>query len=85
MVSPSITTRKIALSVKQLTTSPFDEFALRVKAGARVTGKSREPPTSRVRGTRTGHRGLIHVPNCRLSTLTSTRHRSEGQLVTLKS
>lgn len=32
-------TRKIALSVKQLTTSPWDEFSQRVKAGARVTGK----------------------------------------------
>ncbi|HVL13179.1 MAG TPA: S1 RNA-binding domain-containing protein, partial [Gemmata sp.] len=31
--------RKIGLSLKQLTTSPWDEFAERVKAGARVKGK----------------------------------------------
>src|SRR6516162_6519689 len=31
--------RKIGLSLRQLTSSPFDEFASRVKAGARMKGK----------------------------------------------
>jgi small subunit ribosomal protein S1 len=55
-------TRKIALSVKQLTTSPWDEFAQRVKAGARVTGKvTRIADFGAFVELEPGIEGLIHV------------------------
>jgi small subunit ribosomal protein S1 len=54
--------RKIALSVKQLTTSPWDEFAQRVKAGARVTGKvTRIMDFGAFVELEPGIEGLIHV------------------------
>jgi small subunit ribosomal protein S1 len=55
-------TRKIGLSVKQLTTSPWDEFSQRVKAGARVTGKvTRITDFGAFVELEPGIEGLIHV------------------------
>jgi small subunit ribosomal protein S1 len=75
--------RKIALSVKQLTTSPFDEFATRVKAGARVTGKvTRTAEFGAFVELEPGVEGLIHVSE--LSTQRVRRVRDvvqEGQQV----
>jgi small subunit ribosomal protein S1 len=54
--------RKIGLSVKQLTTSPWDEFAKRVKAGARVIGKvTRIADFGAFVELEPGIEGLIHV------------------------
>lgn len=55
-------TRKIGLSVKALTTSPWDEFAKRVKAGARVIGKvTRIAEFGAFVELEPGIEGLIHV------------------------
>ena len=54
--------RKIGLSVKVLTTSPFDEFATRVKAGARLSGKvTRIADFGAFVELEPGIEGLIHV------------------------
>src|SRR5262245_17017613 len=75
--------RKIALSIKQLTTSPFDEFAQRVKAGARITGKvTRLADFGAFVELEPGVEGLIHVSE--LSTQRVRRVRDivqEGQAV----
>jgi small subunit ribosomal protein S1 len=75
--------RKIALSVKQLTTSPFDESATRVKAGARLTGKvTRTADFGAFVELEPGIEGLIHVSE--LSTQRIRRVRDvvqEGQQV----
>jgi small subunit ribosomal protein S1 len=75
--------RKIGLSVKQLTTSPFDEFATRVKAGARMTGKiTRTADFGAFVELEPGIEGLIHVSE--LSTQRIRRVRDvvqEGQQV----
>ncbi len=75
--------RKIGLSVKQLTTSPWDEFAERVKAGARATGKvTRVADFGAFVELEPGVEGLIHVSE--LSTQRVRRVRdvvSEGQSV----
>jgi small subunit ribosomal protein S1 len=75
--------RKIGLSLKQLTTSPWDEFATRVKAGARLTGKvTRVAEFGAFVELEPGVEGLIHV-----SELSNQRVRrvrdvvSEGQSV----
>jgi small subunit ribosomal protein S1 len=75
--------RKIGLSLKQLTTSPWDEFAERVKAGARITGKvTRVAEFGAFVELEPGVEGLIHV-----SELSNQRVRrvrdvvSEGQSV----
>jgi small subunit ribosomal protein S1 len=75
--------RKIGLSMKQLTVSPFEEFSQRVKAGARVKGKiSRIADFGAFVELEPGVEGLIHV-----SELSSQRTRrvrdivSEGQSV----
>ncbi|HJZ56664.1 MAG TPA: S1 RNA-binding domain-containing protein, partial [Gemmataceae bacterium] len=55
-------TRKIGLSVKQLTTSPWDEFSKRVKPGARVTGKvTRIADFGAFVELEPGIEGLIHI------------------------
>ena len=78
--------RKIALSVKQLTTSPWDEFAKRVKPGARVTGKvTRTADFGAFVELEPGIEGLIHVSE--LSTQRVRRVRdvvSEGQAVVVE-
>lgn len=75
--------RKIGLSMKQLTTSPFEEFAKRVKAGARARGKvSRIADFGAFVELEPGVEGLIHVSE--LSTQRTRRVRdivSEGQSV----
>jgi len=75
--------RKIGLSIKQLTTSPFDEFATRVKAGARLTGKvTRIADFGAFVELEPGIEGLIHVSE--LSTQRIRRVRDvvqEGQAV----
>jgi small subunit ribosomal protein S1 len=75
--------RKIGLSVKQLTTSPFDDFAARVKAGARMTGKvTRTADFGAFVELEPGIEGLIHVSE--LSTQRIRRVRDvvqEGQSV----
>ena len=75
--------RKIGLSVKQLTTSPFDEFATRVKSGARMTGKvTRIADFGSFVELEPGIEGLIHVSE--LSTQRIRRVRDvvqEGQSV----
>jgi small subunit ribosomal protein S1 len=75
--------RKIGLSVKQLTTSPFDEFAARVKAGARISGKvTRTADFGAFVELEPGVEGLIHVSE--LSTQRVRRVREvvqEGQQV----
>ncbi len=75
--------RKIGLSIKQLTTSPFDEFATRVKAGARMTGKvTRTAEFGAFVELEPGIEGLIHVSE--LSTQRIRRVRDvvqEGQSV----
>lgn len=54
--------RKIGLSVKQLTTSPFDDFAKRVQAGARLTGRvTRTADFGAFVELEPGIEGLIHV------------------------
>jgi len=74
--------RKIGLSMKQLTVSPFEEFAKRVKAGARITGKvTRIADFGAFVELEPGVEGLIHVSE--LSTQRVRRVRdivSEGQL-----
>lgn len=75
--------RKIGLSLRTLTTSPWDEFAQEVKAGARVTGKvTRVADFGAFVELRPGVEGLIHVSE--LSTQRVRRVRdivSEGQAV----
>ena len=75
--------RKIGLSIKQLTTSPFDDFAARVKAGARLTGKvTRTAEFGAFVELEPGIEGLIHVSE--LSTQRIRRVRDvvqEGQSV----
>ncbi|MCI0700281.1 MAG: S1 RNA-binding domain-containing protein [Planctomycetia bacterium] len=75
--------RKIGLSMKQLTVSPFEEFAKRVKAGARMSGKvSRIADFGAFVELEPGVEGLIHVSE--LSTQRVRRVRdivSEGQQV----
>jgi small subunit ribosomal protein S1 len=75
--------RKIGLSVKQLTASPFDDFAKRVKAGARLTGKvTRTADFGAFVELEPGIEGLIHVSE--LSTQRIRRVRDvvqEGQSV----
>jgi small subunit ribosomal protein S1 len=78
--------RKIGLSVKQLTTSPWDEFASRVKAGARVTGKvTRTADFGAFVELEPGVEGLIHISE--LSTQRVQRVRdvvAEGQFVNVE-
>ena len=78
--------RKIGLSVKQLTTSPFDEFATRVKPGARLTGKvTRTAEFGAFVELEPGIEGLIHVSE--LSTQRIRRVRDvvqEGQPVNVE-
>lgn len=75
--------RKIGLSMKQLTVSPFEEFAKRVKAGSRVKGKvSRIADFGAFVELEPGVEGLIHVSE--LSAQRTRRVRdvvSEGQPV----
>lgn len=75
--------RKIALSLKALTKSPWDEFSQRVKAGARATGKvTRVADFGAFVELEPGVEGLIHVSE--LSTQRVRRVRdivSEGQTV----
>lgn len=76
-------TRKISLSLRAMTTSPWDEFAERVKAGARLTGKvTRIADFGAFVELEPGVEGLIHVSE--LSTQRVRRVRdivSEGQSV----
>jgi len=75
--------RKIGLSVKELSTSPFTEFAGRVKAGARITGKvTRTAEFGAFVELEPGVEGLIHISE--LSTQRIRRARDvveEGQMV----
>jgi small subunit ribosomal protein S1 len=75
--------RKIGLSLKQLTTSPWDEFATRVRVGARITGKvTRISDFGAFVELEPGIEGLIHISE--LSTQRVRRVRdivSEGQTV----
>jgi small subunit ribosomal protein S1 len=75
--------RKIGLSVKALTTSPWDEFGTRVKAGARMIGKvTRTADFGAFVELEPGIEGLIHVSE--LSTQRVRRVRDvvgEGQSV----
>jgi small subunit ribosomal protein S1 len=75
--------RKISLSLRALTTSPWDEFATRVKSGARVRGKvTRVADFGAFVELEPGVEGLIHVSE--LSTQRVRRVRdivSEGQSV----
>lgn len=75
--------RKIGLSIKQLTTSPWDEFAKRVRVGARHTGKvTRTTDFGAFVELEPGIEGLIHISE--LSTQRVRRVRdvvSEGQAV----
>jgi small subunit ribosomal protein S1 len=75
--------RKIGLSLRQLTTSPFAEFANRVKAGARLTGKvTRVADFGAFVELEPAVEGLVHVSE--LSTQRVRRVRdvvSEGQTV----
>lgn len=75
--------RKIGLSIKVLTTSPWDEFSERVKAGARLIGKvTRIADFGAFVELEPGVEGLIHVSE--LSTQRVRRVRdvvSEGQAV----
>ena len=75
--------RKIGLSVKQLTASPWDEFSQRAKAGARVVGKvTRIADFGAFVELEPGIEGLIHVSE--LSTQRVRRVRDvvqEGQPV----
>jgi small subunit ribosomal protein S1 len=76
-------TRKIGLSLKALTTSPWEEFSTRIKAGARVTGTvTRTADYGAFVELEPGIEGLIHVSE--LSTQRVRRVRdvvSEGQRV----
>ena len=76
-------TRKISLSLRALTTSPWDEFAKETKAGARITGKvTRLADFGAFVELQPGVEGLIHVSE--LSTQRTRRVRdvvSEGQSV----
>jgi small subunit ribosomal protein S1 len=76
-------TRKIGLSIKALTTSPWDEFAERVKPGARIIGKvSRIADFGAFVELEPGVEGLVHVSE--LATQRVRRVRdivSEGQPV----
>ncbi|WP_439621688.1 30S ribosomal protein S1 [Gemmata sp.] len=75
--------RKIGLSVKELITSPFTEFADRVKAGARLQGKvTRVAEFGAFVELEPGVEGLVHVSE--LSTQRVRRVRDvveEGQVV----
>ena len=78
--------RKIGLSMKQLTVSPFDEYTKTVSAGARVTGKvSRTADFGAFVELAPGVEGLIHI-----SELSSQRVRrvrdvvEEGQTVVVE-
>jgi small subunit ribosomal protein S1 len=75
--------RKIGLSLKQMTTSPWDEFAERVKVGARINGTvSRLTDFGAFVELEPGIEGLIHISE--LSTQRVRRVRdivSEGQRV----
>jgi len=75
--------RKIALSIKALSTSPWDEFATRVKSGARVKGTvTRVADFGAFVELEPGVEGLIHISE--LSTQRVQRVRdivSEGQTV----
>ncbi|HEX4607572.1 MAG TPA: S1 RNA-binding domain-containing protein, partial [Urbifossiella sp.] len=75
--------RKIGLSLRALTTSPWDEFSTRVKAGARTTGTvTRTADYGAFVELEPGIEGLIHVSE--LSTQRVRRVRdvvSEGQRV----
>lgn len=75
--------RKIGLSIKQLTASPFDGFAQRVKTGARITGRvTRIADFGAFVELEPGVEGLIHVSE--LATQRVRRVRDivdEGQLV----
>ena len=75
--------RKIGLSLKQLTTSPWDDFATRVKVGARQNGKvTRTTDFGAFVELEPGIEGLIHISE--LSTQRIRRVRDivgEGQTV----
>jgi len=75
--------RKIGLSLKQMTTSPWEEFADRAKVGARVAGKvTRTSDFGAFVELEPGIEGLIHISE--LSTQRVRRVRdivSEGQSV----
>ncbi|MDB5312616.1 MAG: rpsA 2 [Gemmataceae bacterium] len=76
-------TRKIGLSLKAMTRSPWDDFAQEVKAGARMTGKvTRLTDFGAFVELAPGVEGLIHISE--LSTQRVRRVRdivSEGQTV----
>jgi small subunit ribosomal protein S1 len=76
-------TRKISLSLRALTTSPWDEFAKQVKPGARVTGKvTRTADFGAFVELEPGIEGLVHISE--LSTQRVRRVRDvvqEGQSV----
>ncbi|HEV3439299.1 MAG TPA: S1 RNA-binding domain-containing protein [Gemmata sp.] len=78
--------RKIGLSVKQLTTSPWDEFATRVRVGARLNGKvTRTTDFGAFVELEPGIEGLIHISE--LSTQRIRRVRDivgEGQTVEIE-
>jgi len=78
--------RKIGLSMKQLTVSPFDEYTKTVQAGARVTGKvSRTAEFGAFVELAPGVEGLIHISE--LSTQRVRRVRDvveEGQTVVVE-
>jgi small subunit ribosomal protein S1 len=78
--------RKIGLSMKQLTVSPFEEFAKRVKAGARVTGKvSRIAEFGAFVELEPGVEGLIHVSELSTQRVRKVRDIvSEGQQVVVE-
>jgi small subunit ribosomal protein S1 len=78
--------RKIGLSMKEMTTSPFTEYTARVKAGARVSGKvTRIADFGAFVELEPGVEGLVHVSE--LSTQRVRRVRDvlqEGQIVTVE-
>lgn len=75
--------RKIGLSMKQLTVSPFEEFAKRVKAGARISGKvTRIAEFGAFVELEPGVEGLIHVSELSTQRVRKVRDIvSEGQTV----
>jgi small subunit ribosomal protein S1 len=78
--------RKIGLSMKQLTVSPFEEYAKTVQSGARITGKvTRIADFGAFVELTPGVEGLIHISE--LSTQRVRRVRDildEGQTVVVE-
>lgn len=75
--------RRIGLSLKRMGTSPFDEFATRVKAGARVIGKvSRIADFGAFVELEPGVEGLIHISELSTQRVRKVREVvDEGQMV----